>query len=218
MRELTLTQEYFLCMMRKKGGTAADLAFEGQVCLVAGVLYELLLGGVVAQDEKKRLTVKRALTPELVACAPVYDLLREKPLRAEKLCELYVFSTGKRIKELAEVLARAMPDAAEVREKRGLFGRKTVFFPRAEAVDRVVEKLRAEFLEEGELSDETAFLGEMLKASGVLKRYFSRYESERVKTRLKELKASGRGELVQKMVCHVETLIAMTASVAAGSN
>ena len=58
----------------------------------------------------------------------------------------------------------------------------------------------------------------MLKASGVLKRYFSRYESERVKTRLKELKASGRGELVQKMVCHVETLIAMTASVAAGSN
>lgn len=218
MRELTLTQEYFLCMMRKKGGTAADLAFEGQVCLVAGALYELLLGGAVVQDEKKRLTVKTALPPELAVCAPVYELLREKPMRAEKLCELYVFSTGKRIRELAEVLARAMPGAVEVQEKRGLFGRKTVFVPQPEAVDRVVEKLRAEFLEEGELSDEVAFLGAMLQASGVLKRYFSRYDSEKVKARLKELKASGRGELVQKMLFHVETLIAMTASAAAGSN
>lgn len=178
------------------------------------MLYELLLGGVVIQDEKKRLIGQAALPSELRTCAPVYGLLR-----AEKLCELYMFSNGKRIRELAEVLGRAMPEAMTVSERRGLFGRKTLFFPRVEAVDRIVEKLRAEFLEEGTLSDETAFLGAMLQASGALKRYFSRYELETVKVRLKELKESGRGELVQKMVFHVEALIAMTLRAAsAGEN
>jgi len=76
-------------------------------------------------------------------------------------------------------------------------------------VTKVVEKLRAEFLEEGTVSDETIVLGALLNKSGLIKKYFSKYETQKLNNRLKEIKQSEAGALIKKMIDYIDTWIAI---------
>ena len=73
----------------------------------------------------------------------------------------------------------------------------------------VIQKIRAELLEEGELSDDIIALTALLHKSGDLSRYFSNYEKKALKTRLKSIKESCENQMVAKMVEYIETLFAM---------
>ena len=72
---------------------------------------------------------------------------------------------------------------------------------------KVIEKLRAEFLEQGEISDEVIVLGALLNKSGLIKKYFSKYEVQKLNERLKEIKQSEAGVLVKQLVDYIDTLI-----------
>ena len=100
----------------------------------------------------------------------------------------------------------------------GLFHNKTLFVPNNEEVLRIIEKIRAEFLENGTLSDETIVLGALLQKSGLIKNYFSKYESEKLKERLNEIKESQSGSLVNEMVKYIDTLIAAIAAVSSSTS
>jgi hypothetical protein len=53
---------------------------------------------------------------------------------------------------------------------------------------RIIERIRAELLEEGSVDEQTVALSFLLKETKMLKEYFSNYERDQLKKRLKELK------------------------------
>ena len=88
-----------------------------------------------------------------------------------------------------------------------------------ERADAVVQKIRAEFLEDGELTDETTVLSMLLKHSGELKRYFSKYEEKELKERLKQLKENEMASIVHTALEEIEGMVVaiIAASGSAGS-
>ena len=119
MKDMTLTQSYFVCAVGRRG-QLSGLSVERQVCLLGAGLLELALAGAVGN---------------------------------------------------------ALVSAGLAKEARGgLFGGKTRYIPQDEAINRVVDMMRAELLEEGEYSDEAAALGVLLDKGNCMKEYFSKFE------------------------------------------
>lgn len=67
------------------------------------------------------------------------------------------------------------------------------YVPNADAIDRIVQRIRAEMLERGAVDDKTALLVMLLDASRLLKPYFSSYERQELRHKLKELQDQQTG-------------------------
>lgn len=59
--------------------------------------------------------------------------------------------------------------------------------------DQIIQRLRAELLEDGPVAVQTAALGMLLEVSKVLKYFFSQYEEQALKLKLKQLQAEQTG-------------------------
>ena len=111
--------------------------------------------------------------------------------------------------------AGALRAGAAVEEKGGLLGGKTCYVPQRAAVDAVIEKLRAEILEDGEATEDAAALASLLGAAGTLKNYFSRYEQKQIKDKLRAITQAPAGKMVREMVEALENMIAVMTAVIA---
>lgn len=215
MNNQTISQEYLLCAVNEKGMLPV-MSPETAVCLVAGSLLDLLLADCAVLDEKECVTVTGALPADLLYLSPLYEVLsRLNSIKLEKIAAEYAFTfTDKQLKLLIGTIGASLAEAGSVREEiGGLFGKTQCFIPQAEAVDAVIQKVRAELLEEGPLCDETVALVSLLQTGGQLKRYFSSYEKAQLKARLKEIKQTPSNQLVHRMVEYIDTMIAVMAAV-----
>ena len=222
MKDLSLTQEYFICAVNGKG-KLSGFNVDRLVCLLASGLLELQLSGCVSIEEgKKRIlsgsgksvSVTGPLPEEKVFLRPLYDYLDQgKPLKTEKILEDYHYSfSGKRLNALigsiGESLAReGLAQAAEP----GLFEGVGRFLPTRDAINRVIDLVRSELLEEGEVTEDIAALVILLEKSGVIREYFSRYEQKEMKERLAAIVKSPEGTLVKEMLDYVNSMLDMIA-------
>ena len=94
-------------------------------------------------------------------------------------------------------------------ERGGLFGGKTIYVPNEKALDRVIQNIRAELLEDGELSEDIIALTALLDKSGELSRYFSAYEKKALKARLKEIKENPQVKAFQKVLEDIDNLFVL---------
>ncbi len=74
-------------------------------------------------------------------------------------------------------------------------------------MDKVIQQLRAELLEEGTMSEEMIVLAALLDTGGLLKKYFSKYEADQLKKRIKEVRKSEEGAMIKSMMDYVESMI-----------
>ena len=65
-------------------------------------------------------------------------------------------------------------------------------------MDHIVQNIRAELLEDGEISEDIIVLTALLNKSQDLQRYFSSYEKQVLKKRLTEIKENPQNELIHK--------------------
>lgn len=216
MSNLSYTQEYLLCVLKPKGTIPAISSTQIATCLVAGGLLELLNLQVISIDNKKKITIEKNLDSSANHLEPLYQVIHSKKVMTiQDLATKYAFSTGKLLNEYIKALSNTMSENNQVTiETGGLLKNKTLFIPNENEVLKIIEKIRAEFLEEGVISDETLVLGALLQKSGFMKQYFSQYESKILKDRVNEIKNSLEGNFVKEMVDYIDTLIAVVASVA----
>ncbi|WMJ89836.1 GOLPH3/VPS74 family protein [Anaerocolumna sp. MB42-C2] len=210
MKNLSFTQEFFLCALKPQGSTTLTNSTESSTCLLAGGLLELQMDGYISFDDKK-VFVNKELSSDKMYLKPIYELIKNnKPMKIEAIAEKYAFDF-KRPDELFQSVGHSIvKDGCVVEEsKQGLFKNKVRFLPNESEVTKVVEKLRAEFLEEGNVSDEAIVLGVLLNKSGLIKKYFSKYEMQKLNDRLKEIKQSEAGALIKQMVDYIDTWIAI---------
>ena len=192
MKNLSYTQEYFLCAVNAKGGLKTDAIYAS---LFASAVFELLSGGYIKYvgDNKEWIAADRPLDHSLSYLKPLYDFIanQKEPLEAMSLPGF--LTNSKLFQELISAVGSSLAalDCAEELPSQGLRKNRTRYAPKAEETKRVIEKIRAEFLEEGTVTDETFCLTALLYHSKIIKDYFSKVESEALKKRLDEVKNSG---------------------------
>ena len=147
MRDLSISQEYYLCAVNEKGAISS-FAAEKLVCLVASALLDMKLADCI-EIENKRVQVIGDLPEELSFLDSLYDFIHVgKPVKVEKILEEYTYSmTDKRLKRLMADLGRSMEEDGITKEVvSGLFGGKSSYVPNQKAVELVIDKVRAEML------------------------------------------------------------------------
>lgn len=161
----------------------------------------------------KKLTVKSALPEEKAYLRPVYQAVeRKQPVKFESIVEYFSLDfTDKHMNELIDSIGASLAKKGCVQreEKSGLFGGKDLYIPNEADVDAVVQSIRAELLEDGELSEDVVALTMLLNKSGDLKQYFSAYEKKDLKKRLKEIKNDPQNEMVQKAVDYIDSMLCL---------
>ncbi|MFQ7111950.1 MAG: GOLPH3/VPS74 family protein [Anaerovoracaceae bacterium] len=211
MKNLSLTQQYLLCVLNKNGKLPA-FGLEKTLCLSAAGVLELLMEDALSFDGKK-LTVKSALPEEKAYLRPVYQAVeRKQPVKFESIVEYFSLDfTDKHMNELIDSIGASLAKKGCVQreEKSGLFGGKDLYIPNEADVDAVVQSIRAELLEDGELSEDVVALTMLLNKSGDLKQYFSAYEKKDLKKRLKEIKNDPQNEMVQKAVDYIDSMLCL---------
>ena len=202
MYNLTISQEFFLCALDERGKFSAWDS-TGPICLLAGSLLDLVCAQCVNITEKEKVEVTAPLPAEFRHVAPLYDYLQsKKPMKLADLTLEYTFTfSDKRMNELAAAIGASLVEAGcATAEEGGFFSSKTAYVPTAGAVDYVVQKMRAELLETGPVSQNTVALVSLLNKSGDIKKYFSEYEKAELAARLKKFKQSPENATTQKML------------------
>lgn len=209
MRDLAITQEYLICAVNSKG-KVSGFGSEKLICLIASGLLELQLEDCIKID-KKRVVVTNTLPDEKLYLKPLYDFLnQQKPVKLEKILEAYNYSFTDRGYELVNSIGTSLKDIGLVEATRtGIFGNKNAYIPNANAVHYVVDMIRAEFLEDVEVTEDIAALIILMDKSKLLKTYFSEYEQKEIKKKLKEITNSDTGKTIKDMINNVEYMITM---------
>lgn len=211
MNDLSITQEYLLCSLSEKGNLPV-IGKEVQACILAGGLIELLISGSAKMDDKNTIHYTNDSSAEPDYLKTLIEYLRELgSVKIEKIAREYCMTlTEKRINALVTDIGNSLVNRNCVAiEKGSLFAGKPRFVPHAEEVDKVIQKIRAELLESGDMADETVALVSLLEKSYQIKRYFSAYEARQLKARLKEIREAPSNHLVKQMVEYINNMLAV---------
>ena len=214
MEHLSISQSYLLCVLTEKGRLPV-LGTESQLCLVAGGVLDLILDGCVTLN-KKELTICGEPDGSLRHLNSLFELIQSSgKLTLDKLVSEYCFSfMGKKIAALTEAVGASLAQKGCVRqEKGGVFDQTACFIPEPTAVDHIVQSIRAEVLENGDLSEEIAALVSLLDKSGQIKKYFSKYEKNQLKERLAQVRKEDSGQMVKTMMDYIETMLVVITAI-----
>ncbi len=209
MKDLTITQEYMICALNEKGKMSEMLGVEKIVCFVASGLLEMKLEGCIAM-EKKKVCVISDLPEKLAHLKPLYDYInRYESVKIEKIIEEYTYTfTDKRFYELVDSVGKSLAEINMAEEiEKGILGKRKYYIPTKDAVHYVIDMIRSELLEEGEITEDIVLLTILLAKGKIIKKYFSEYEQKEMKLRLKEILNSADGHMVQEMIDHIENMI-----------
>lgn len=211
MKDLSVTEEYVLCALNKKG-VISSYGIELEACIAAGGLIDLIQSYCIKLNEKKEIVVIKDLDAELDFLKPMYDWLKSsKSKNVSEIANDYMMSSdSKKINTFIESIENSLTNkgCVKVEHKKCIFGNRTYFIPEVNEIDKVIQKIRAELLEEGEVSEETIALVSLLDKSLMIKNYFSKYESNELKKRLKEIRQSSSSQLIKQMIDSVDAVVA----------
>ena len=222
MKQLSFTQEYFLCAVNSKGDVPVMTSSEIAACLVAGGIMELTEQGLIARDEKKKIAVIAPWDNARPYLKPLYDTIaaNKKSKGVDRIVEPYTFSfSDKHLKALIEALRESLlaADCLDVKEDQGLLKNKTQYVPKPKIVTAVIEKIRAEFLEEGSMAADVVCLAVLLDATNLIRSYFSKVESAAMKKRIKEVRKSDAYAAVKDVFEYLEAVLAVVVAINAAT-
>lgn len=211
MNDTSVAQAYFLIAVNDQGKFPTQ-NLDSSVCLVAGGVLDMILSESVKFDQK-RLAVIGELTPENTHLASLYEYIQHqrKPFPVDKLVTAYCASfTDRLLKKLISDVGQSLValDAATP-TVGGFLIRTERFIPKAEAVDHIIQNIRAEVLEQGHLSDEMIALISLMEKSKQIKKYFSKYENDQLKQRLQEIRQTESNQLVKQMIDYINAMLTL---------
>ena len=173
MKDLTITQEYMICALNEKGKMSEMLGVEKIVCFVASGLLEMKLEGCIAM-EKKKVCVISDLPEKLAHLKPLYDYInRYESVKIEKIIEEYTYTfTDKRFYELVDSVGKSLAEINMAEEiEKGILGKRKYYIPTKDAVHYVIDMIRSELLEEGEITEDIVLLTILLAKGKIIKKY-----------------------------------------------
>ena len=212
MKSLSYTQEYFLCAVNSKGNIASS---NGGIPLVVSSILELLNHRYITLDEKGRVIADKMWDDKLSYLKPLYETITSMK-KPRPINEIALDYDGKKFNALFSAIGASLVEAgcADEAIKQGLTKEKIKYIPKMEAVKKVVEKIRFEFLEDGTMTDETICLAALLDNDGLMRNYFSKFERDDLKKRLKEVRNSEAHATVKNILEEMAAVLTVIISTA----
>lgn len=207
MKDLSIAQEYMICTANGEG-TIAGYNQKAVACLIVSGLLEMQLAKCISLNDKN-VSVCAELPENMAYLKPLYNIINQgKPMKVEKVVKAYTIAfTNKKLYELEDALMESLKEADVVEPvKAGLLSNKEGYAPKKDIVIGIIEKIRAELLEDGEISEDVIALTALMDKAGNLKDYFSKYEQKELKNKIETIKKSEAGTLAKEMTQHIETL------------
>lgn len=209
MKDLSIAQEYLLCAVSEKG-KIPSISGEVPACILASGLIELMMSGLIGISGSKTINVIGEFSAEPGYLASLLARLKQTgTVNLDKIAQEYCLGLStKKLNTLITDIGNSLADRGCVTVKKGgLLAGLPLFIPNPEEVDKVIQKIRAELLESGNISDETAALVSLLEKSGRIKQYFSPYEAKQLKARLQEIKETPANQIIKHMIEHIEAIL-----------
>jgi len=196
MQKLSFTQKYYLCSLTKRGG------FSNLVCLLTGGIAELLDLGYIQRAEKDKLVRAKPWDGSPPYLKPINDKIEtsNKPLTAVQHIDTFNSRLSEELVNAYKVSLLESGCADEIPCNKPK--KKIRIKPKPEALKEIVNNLRSEMLSDEELFVDTILLATLLDASGKIGNYFSRFERNDLKKRLKEVRDSGHGAMIRDVLAH----------------
>ncbi len=210
MKELTITEKYALCMLKEQGKLNK---IEIRPHLIVSMIVEMMLNGNVEITDKNKVNLKENL-PTKGYNRKLYEIIQES--RMEVPLKSIVTSicggiSDRKIINMIELLQESMLEKGLISREmtKGLLGNKEVIIVNENEVNCVIEEVRAEFLEKGNLTEDFILLGSLLNATKFLKNIFTKYEKETLKKRLEEIKGTEIAKKVKVAQSVIDDMIAI---------
>lgn len=220
MDRATITQEYFVLLVNGKGRMPILNGTEAKAGIAAAGVMDLLLAEVI-QIEKKKAEVVEALPEELAFLNSLFGYLQGKGRSVTKIVEDFSMSlTDARLKQLTSDIEKSLMETGALREEKvGLLGNKTVFIPSEEWKEMLIDSLKTEVTRKEAFSLHDTVLVSLMKETKILKQYFSKYEADMIKAKLKVARENQDSRIVKEMIGYIdEVMAAMAAAVVAAVN
>ncbi|MPQ33927.1 hypothetical protein E4V42_21235 [Clostridium estertheticum] len=164
-RQLTVAQEFGILVYRNKIG----LLYHPKLLTVGAVIYDLISSGKVELDNKNRINVINNFS-EIESEQIVLKTLSKKKNRKLFLWIVWYYVTFN-----SKSVYQA--NICKLKSSNSI-----------STAENIVQKIRAELLEDGNIYEGTVFLSFLLKKVNLLKKYFSKYESEDLNKTINRLK------------------------------
>ena len=207
MKDLTLTQDFLLCQINRKGKLDGKLNVMPNFALGIATLYELYLNDNISLT--KEIEIKKEPNKELKHLVLIYDFIKkQKKLELKSVVQKICFDDKLMKLIFNNCKEQLLTDdyLEEVEVKGFLNTSKITTIPKAESTDFVIQKIRAEVLEYGEISDNTITLIALLEQTKKLQDYFSKYELDALKSRIKVLKTDEQYKFIFNTIEEIESL------------
>lgn len=160
-----------------------------QTYAIGAILIELLSEEVIRVGDKERLAVMHhGYNGDEAALMMLQKLGQSGKTMKQWIQSLY--SWGKDSSRLFKAIVNPLVLRGDLREEQYRFlflFKATRYVPSTVNKDRIIQRIRAEMLEDGPVSRQTALLTMMLEMSKLLKSYFSNYEQIELKKRMQRL-------------------------------
>lgn len=217
MENLSYVQQYFICVVNKKGNISRLKGMSVAACLVVSEITELISRGYIIWDEKNSLSVTKPFDDSLTYLKPIYETIAyfKKSEDVMRIVDLYASNIrligNYRKASLYDLLSPignsllSVGCACEL-PKKGLLRKRTKYAPKPEIVKQVIEEIRRAFLENNVITDEMLCLAALLDKSDIIRNYFSRYETSFLKKRIKEARKSGEHASIKKILDYIDEL------------
>lgn len=203
MNRKSMVQEYYTLMIDKNGLMPAMYKAEAGAGLTAAAFVDFLVNDIVSV-ERKNIIITGGLPESLEYLETLYNYLQDKKPSMEKM--VMEFYWGRRNRELMERIGEKLcEEGAAVEKKGGVFGPKRLFIPEKAYKEALIEELRTA-VREDELTPRDAALMYLLEEAKCLKQYFSKYESDRMKEKLKEMKNDPMNRKLAQMIDYVSSI------------
>lgn len=214
MQDLSIAQKYMVCAVNNRGGLPT-LSTNKQICFVAAGVLELEMEQCISIDNNI-IAIAGRLPERMRYLFSLYEYIhKHSPIKTKQLFEEYNYSViGKRLNALLSDVGKSLAEQEALSKfTNGFLGYFKRFVPKRETVEIIVDEIRAELLEDGEITDNCAALVVLLAKSGCLSKYFSPFERRKIKDKLSFIVNSSTGTLIKKVIAHIENLIALNTGV-----
>lgn len=215
MSHLTISEQFFLLMMNKKGAINA-LNDYAKVSLVMAGLLDLQNAGVIEIRDSEVQLLSGDLPEKYEGLAPLLEKLQGLKKRTlKKVSDAYGGTfLEKELSLLIGSIREQLVEKGVVYEKReeGVFGEKVNWYAEDAEIMSIIESLKKTFGMLEQHVDQLALIL-LLQKSNALAQYLSKYDQKMIKSELKELKRSELAKDIQKMMDVIDEMYVVMAVV-----
>lgn len=211
MKNLSLAEQYALCVLNEKESKSVLYSNEYAVCIIASSLWQLISYKAIKQDENKRLVANGKFDNTENYLKYIYDDIASKNSReVNELVEDYILNvSGSNLKNIINSLVEVLieRDCVRVEKHDGLFKEKTTYVGNEKVINDIVKEIRENVLEEQNINADTMILVSMLFWTHSYKEYFSKYEVKQLKEKLEKIKNTQEYLFIKELLDDIQSIL-----------